>query len=73
MQFLEKVTEKRKNNKMANLFKNHKGLGDTVEAFTTATGIKAIVKAGSKAFNKPCGCDERKKTLNDLFPYGNKK
>ena len=40
---------------MANLFKNHKGLGDTVEAITTATGIKAIVKAGSKAFNKPCG------------------
>lgn len=73
MQLLGKVTEKRKNNKMSNLFKNHKGLGDTVEAFTTATGIKAIVKAGSKAFNKPCGCDERKKTLNDLFPYGNKK
>ena len=51
----------------------HKGLGDTVEAVTQATGIKAIVEAGSKAFNKPCGCQQRKKTLNDLFPYGNKK
>lgn len=51
----------------------HKGLGDTVEAVTSATGIKAIVEAGSKAFNKPCGCQERKKTLNDMFPYGNKK
>jgi hypothetical protein len=51
----------------------HKGLGDTVEAVTQATGIKAIVDAGSKAFNKPCGCQQRKKTLNDLFPYGNKK
>ena len=53
--------------------KKHKGLGDTVEAVTQATGIKAIVEAGSKAFNKPCGCQQRKKTLNDLFPYGNKK
>ena len=26
--------------------------------------------AGSKAFNKPCGCEGRRKTLNDLFPYG---
>ena len=56
---------------MANPFKNHKGLGDTVEAVTSATGIKAIVEAGSKAFNKPCGCQQRKKTLNDLFPYKN--
>ncbi len=53
--------------------KKHQGFGDTVEAVTKATGIKAIVDAGSKAFNKPCGCQERKKTLNDLFPYGNKK
>lgn len=51
----------------------HKGLGDTVEAVTQATGIKAIVEAGAKAFNKPCGCQQRKKTLNDLFTYGNKK
>jgi len=55
-----------------NLLKNHKGLGDTVEAITEATGIKAIVDAGAKAFNKPCGCQQRKKTLNDLFPYGKK-
>ena len=53
--------------------KKHRGLGDTVEAITSATGIKSIVEAGSKAFNKPCGCQQRKKTLNDLFPYGNKK
>lgn len=58
---------------MANPFKNHKGLGDTVAAVTKATGIRAIVDAGSKAFNKPCGCEGRQKTLNDLFPYGNKK
>lgn len=53
--------------------RKHQGFGDTLEAVTQATGIKAIVDARSKAFNKPCGCQERKKTLNDLFPYGNKK
>jgi len=49
--------------------KNHaesnKGLGDAVEKFTEATGIKALVKfvAGDD-----CGCDERKEKLNYLFP-----
>jgi hypothetical protein len=43
-----------------------KGLGDTIEAITEVTGIKAIVKfvAGSD-----CGCEERKETLNKVFPY----
>lgn len=42
------------------------GLGDTIEKITTATGIKAAVKflAG-----EDCGCDDRKDTLNKLFPY----
>ena len=57
---------------MANPFKNHKGLGDTIEAVTSATGIKAIVEKGAQALNKDCGCQQRKKTLNDLFPYGKK-
>lgn len=58
---------------MGSPFKNHKGLGDTVEAITKATGVKAVVDAASQATGKPCGCQQRKKTLNDLFPYGNKK
>ena len=43
-----------------------KGLGDTIEKITEATGIKALVKwiAGDD-----CGCDERKEKLNKLFPY----
>lgn len=57
---------------MANPFKNHKGLGDTIEAVTSATGIKSIVEKGAQALNKDCGCQSRKKTLNDLFPYGKK-
>jgi len=52
--------------------KKHKGLGDTIEAVTKLTGIQQIVKAGAKAFNQPCGCDERKDKLNELFPYGKK-
>ena len=46
-----------------------KGLGDTIEAVTKATGIKAIVDAGAKVLKKPCGCQARKQKLNDLFPY----
>ena len=48
------------------------GLGDTIEAITTATGIKAIVDAGSKVLKKPCGCQARKEKLNNMFPYGEK-
>jgi tyrosine-protein phosphatase YwqE len=42
------------------------GLGDTIEAFTEATGIKKLVHwlAGDD-----CGCEERKELLNKLFPY----
>lgn len=47
-----------------------KGLGDLVEKVTEVTGIKEIVKfiAG-----EDCGCDERKKKLNKLFPFKRKK
>ena len=43
-----------------------KGLGDTIEKITQATGIKRLVKfiAG-----EDCGCEERKLKLNRLFPY----
>ena len=43
-----------------------KGLGDTIEKITIATGIKKIV---SKITKKPCGCGERKEKLNKVFPY----
>jgi hypothetical protein len=43
-----------------------KGLGDTIEKITTATGIKKIV---SKIIKKPCGCGGRKEKLNQAFPY----
>jgi len=45
-----------------------KGLGDSIEKFTKATGIKKLadkIPGGS-------GCGKRKETLNKLFPYKNK-
>ena len=46
-----------------------KGLGDSIEKFTTATGIKKLVETVAKATVKPCGCSKRKDTLNRVFPY----
>lgn len=46
-----------------------KGLGDTIEKVTTATGIKAAVKYVSKKTGKDCGCAKRKAALNNAFPY----
>jgi len=49
-----------------------KGLGDTIEKITTATGIKSVVDAASKAMKKDCGCGKRKEKLNKIFPYKSK-
>ena len=46
-----------------------KGLGDTVEKITKATGIKAAVEWFSDTTGVDCGCDARKAKLNELFPY----
>lgn len=47
-----------------------KGLGDSIEKFTKATGIKTAVKKVSKALGQEdCGCDERRDSLNRAFPY----
>lgn len=48
-----------------------KGLGDTIDKITTATGIKKIVQAIND--DKKCSpCEERRKKLNQMFPYKNK-
>ena len=47
-----------------------KGLGDSIERFTKATGIKSLVQMGAKAVGKKgCGCNKRKEALNKKFPY----
>tara|TARA_R110002020_G_scaffold39812_1_gene117878 strand:+ start:230 stop:400 length:171 start_codon:yes stop_codon:yes gene_type:complete len=53
--------------------KKSKGLGDSIEKFTKATGIKKVTQTTSRVFKKfDCGCDKRRDTLNKLFPYNNK-
>ena len=47
-----------------------KGLGDSIEKFTKATGIKSLVQMGTKiAGKKDCGCNKRKDKINKMFPY----
>ena len=50
-----------------------KGLGDSVEKFTKATGIKSLANYSAKVMGKKdCGCNKRKEFLNKLFPYNKK-
>jgi hypothetical protein len=49
-----------------------KGLGDTIEKITKATGIKTVIDKVSKTTKKDCGCNKRKDKLNKLFPYNYK-
>jgi len=47
-----------------------KGLGDSIEKFTTLTGIKSFAQMTAKAMGKKdCGCKKRKEALNKMFPY----
>jgi hypothetical protein len=46
--------------------KTSKGLGDTVEKVFKATGVDRVAKW---VLGEDCGCEERKETLNKLFPY----
>jgi hypothetical protein len=48
-----------------------KGLGDTIEKITTATGIKKLAETITKVTGKDCGCNKRKEALNQKFPYNN--
>ena len=49
-----------------------RGLGDSIEKFTKATGIKKVVNRVSEGLNIPCGCEGRRDALNILFPYKKK-
>ena len=46
--------------------KKPQGLGDTIEAGLQAVGIDKVAKF---ILGEDCGCQERKKKLNKLFPY----
>ena len=50
--------------------KKSKGLGDSIEKFTKATGINNLAHLGAKVMGKKdCGCKKRKNALNKAFPY----
>ena len=57
---------------MGKRVRKSQGLGDTVEKITTATGIKKVVDKFSEITGVDCNCDQRKETLNKLFPYNEK-
>tara|TARA_R100000963_G_C4634135_1_gene98555 strand:- start:1189 stop:1377 length:189 start_codon:yes stop_codon:yes gene_type:complete len=46
-----------------------KGLGDSIEKITKATGIKRVVDKISDITGKDCGCNKRKNKLNETIPY----
>ena len=47
-----------------------KGLGDSVEKVTKATGLKTLMQLMTQSMGKKdCGCDKRKEWLNENFPY----
>jgi len=62
----ETETTKKSNKRGRPKKKKPKGLGDTIEQITEATGIKKVVKAIA---GEDCGCDQRRDKLNKIFPY----
>ena len=46
--------------------KKNYGLGDSIAKITKATGIDKLAK---KVLGEDCGCEERRKKLNQLFPH----
>ncbi len=53
---------------------NSEGLGDTIAKITHATGLDIVADKIAKAMGKEdCGCERRRKKLNELVPYDKKK
>jgi hypothetical protein len=49
-----------------------RGLGDTIQKITEFTGIKKMVELVTEAVGiDDCGCEARRKALNEAFPYEN--
>ena len=50
-----------------------RGLGDSIEKITKATGLKSLTDIASKAIGyTECGCYKRKAWLNKYFSYKRK-
>ena len=62
--------ETENNNQVEESVVESKGLGDTIAKLTAATGIDKLVEEVAHAMGKEdCGCNKRRRRLNDLFPY----
>lgn len=55
---------------LRNYTKQSKGLGDTIQKFTSITGLQKLTQLA--VGKKDCGCNKRKEALNKAFPYKNK-
>jgi hypothetical protein len=58
------------NKSLRNYTKQSKGLGDTIQKFTSITGLQKLTQLA--VGKKYCGCNKRKEALNKAFPYKNK-
>ena len=65
-----KIKYNMNNNNLRDYTRKSRGLGDTIQKITKATGIQAATKLGNKLLGKKdCGCNKRQETLNNKFPY----
>ena len=58
------------NKNLRNYTKQSRGLGDTIQKFTSITGLQKLTQLA--VGKKGCGCNKRKEALNKAFPYKNK-
>ena len=60
-------------NYKSNYMEKSKGLGDSIQKITKATGVKSftqvLARNGIFGKKKDCGCNKRKDQLNKAFPY----
>ena len=64
-----------KRKKEYKIWKEHQGIGDTVEAILHSKPLEPITKAIKNALwdkNEDCNCNKRKEKLNEIFPYRRK-
>jgi hypothetical protein len=43
------------------------GLGDTVADLTRLTGVDQLARVYEQLTSRPCGCDQRRDLLNQLY------
>jgi hypothetical protein len=47
-----------------------RGIGDVVKIAADVTGASLVAKAYEKVTGRPCGCGDRQKKMNEMFPFG---